>query len=330
MPCPSWAPCPGLFRASSASARQINSVVPLPGFPNPALGKGLRVIEEALRQGLDVGLDIVPYTLGNTTATALFPPWANRGGVPGLLARLADPQAKWRIENDIRTVVPRWPHWEEGSWSDPYIKALGWGPIRVLSVRHEANKWTEGKNFVEIGRRWGMNPFEALCRLTLAEEAALTFTFGFPARPWLEKMFNGALKHPEMSIGADSVLSSLEASPPSASGCFPRVLGHYSRDLGLFPLETAVHKMTGLSARRYRLDGRGELRPGAYADLVVFDPRRIGERFDAAGRPAPAQGVIHVLINGRHVVREGALGETANPGRLLRGNASRSRMSREA
>ena len=313
----------GLVQGLFGVCEAINSVVPLPGFPNPALGKGLRVIDEALRQGLDIGLDIVPYTLGNTTATALFPPWANRGGVPGLLARLTDPQAKRRIENDIRTVVPRWPHWEEGSWSDPYIRALGWGPIRVLSVRSEANRWTEGRNFVEIGRKWGVSPFEALCRLTLAEEAALTFTFGLPARPWLEKMFNRALKHPMMSIGADSVLSGPGASPPSAYGCFPRVLGHYSCDLGLFPLEVAVHKMTGLSARRYRLDGRGELRAGAYADLVVFDPLRIEERFDAAGRPAPAQGVVHVMINGSHVVRDGALTENTHPGRLLRSKAPR-------
>ncbi|MGE5528556.1 MAG: N-acyl-D-amino-acid deacylase family protein [Patescibacteria group bacterium] len=296
----------------------INAVVPLPGLPNPALGKGLRVIDAALGEGLDVGVDIVPYTLGNTTATALFPPWANRGGVPGLLARLRDPEALRRIEHEMRTIVPKWPHWEEGSWSDPYIRALGWRPIRVLSVKSEANRWTEGLNFIQIGKRWGVSPFEALCRLILEEEAALTFTFGMPARPWIEKMFNPIMRHAAVSIGADSVMSDFGQSPPSAYGCFPRVLGHYCRDLGLFSLEAAVHKMTGLSARRYRLEGRGELKPGAGADLVVFDPKTIGERFDADGRPAPAAGVLHVLINGRRVVDNGALTRETAAGRVIR------------
>ncbi len=306
----------GLFEA-------VNHLIPLPGLPNPALSKGMKVIQEAINRGIDIGLDIIPYTLGNTTVTALFPPWANRGGVASLLTRLRDPSAKARIKRDILTVLPKWPHWEEGSWSDPYIKAIGWRPIKVLAVRNEANKWAEGMSFVEIGRRWGISPFEALCRLTLEEDARILFTFGFPARPWLEKMFHPAIRHSEMSIGADSVLSNYGVSPPSAFGCFPRVLGHYSRELGLFPMETAIYKMTGLSARRYNLAGRGAITKNAYADLVVFDPHTINEDFYEDGSPAPAKGIAHVFINGIQMLADGELNLGMLPGRILTNDMNR-------
>jgi N-acyl-D-aspartate/D-glutamate deacylase len=296
----------------------INARVALPALPNPALDKGLQAIEEALDQGLDIGMDAVPYTLGNTTVTVLFPPWANRGGKKRLLERIRDPESRRRIEHDIRTVVPKWPHWEEGSWSDPYIKALGWKPIRVLSLKSEGNRWAEGKTFEEIGRAWGVDPFSALCRLTLEEEGEISFTFGYPARPWLEKMFNKMLRHPMMSIGADSILPGHGIPPPSAYGCFPRVLGHYCRDLGFFSLEEAVRKMTSLPAGRYHLKDRAEIRRGAFADIVVFDPDRVDERFDAEGRPAFAEGIRHVFINGRHILSEGKLVGDLYPGRVLR------------
>jgi len=296
----------------------VNAWIPLPGLPNPVLDKGMKVLQEALDQGLDIGMDAVPYVLGNTTVTVLFPPWAIRGGKDRLLERLRDPEARQRMEHDIRTVVPRWPHWEEGSWSDPYIKALGWKPIRVLSVRSEENLWTEGKTFEAIGRVWGTDPFSALCRLTLEEDGEVAFTFGYPARPWIEKMFNKMLCHPMMSIGADSILPSQGIPPPSAYGCFPRILGHYSRDLGLFPLEEAVRKITSLPAGRYNLKNRGELRKGAFADIVLFDPGRINEAFTNDGRPASAEGIRHVFINGRPILSDGRLASDLYPGRVLR------------
>jgi N-acyl-D-amino-acid deacylase len=296
----------------------INAWIPLPALPNPVLAKGMKALQEAMDKGIDIGMDAVPYVLGNTTVTVLFPPWANRGGKDRLLERLEDPKARQKMEHDIRTVVPEWPHWEEGSWSDPYIRAMGWKPIRVLSVRSDDNRWTEGKTFEEIGRTWGMDPFSALCRLTLEERGQAAFKFGFPARPWIEKMFNKMLCHPMMSIGADSILPTQGTPPPSAYGCFPKVLGHYCRDLGLFSLEEAVRKITTLPAGRYNLRDRGEIRRGAFADIVVFDPDRINESFTSDGQPAFAEGIRHVFINGQPMLSEGKLTDGQYPGRILR------------
>ncbi|MGQ9676946.1 MAG: N-acyl-D-amino-acid deacylase family protein [Chloroflexota bacterium] len=306
----------------------VNRVIPIPGLPNAALQKALALIAKALARGLDVGVDAVPYTLGNTTATVLFPPWANKGGKARLLERLRDPALRRRMEEDIRTTVPKWPHWEEGSWSDPYIRAIGWKPINVLSVKSDQNRWAEGKSLAEVARHWQTDPFSGLVKLMLEEDGEVTFTFGYPARPWIEKMFNEMLRFPPMSIGADSVLPSFGTPPPSAYGCFPRVLGHYSRDLRLFPIETAVQKMTSLSARRYRgLEGRGELTKGSFADIVVFDPQKVGEKFDPRSRPLFADGITHVFINGVPMLWAGEFHGDRRPGRLLRRTPATVRMA---
>ncbi len=298
----------------------VNSVIPLPGFPNPALNAGFRAIQDASDSGMDIGMDAVPYTLGNTTATVLFPPWANRGGRKKLLERIMDPEQRERMRLEIETIIPKWPHWEEGSWSDPYIRAVGWKPIRVLSVRSKDNRWTEGKTFIDIAGKWETDPFSALCRLTLEEEGEVAFTFGYPARPWMEKMFNPMLAHPLMSIGADSILPAHEAGTPPASayGCFPRIIGHYSLKLGLFTMEEAVRKITGLPAGRYKLKNRGEIKNDAFADIVVFDPAEIDENFTDEGKPDFAKGIHHVFINGRQIVENGNFKDLMLPGRVLR------------
>lgn len=107
---------------------------------------------------------------------------------------------------------------------------------------------------------------------------------------------------------------------PRLWGTFPRVLGHYARDQGLFSLEEAVHRMTGLSARQFNLHGRGKIAAGHVADLVVFDPDTIIDRSTFAEPTVPADGIDLVIVNGTITYRErGATGERA--GRFLRRGA---------
>jgi N-acyl-D-amino-acid deacylase len=104
---------------------------------------------------------------------------------------------------------------------------------------------------------------------------------------------------------------------PRLWGAFPRVLGHYCRDLGLFSLEEAVRRMTGLSASRFGLSGRGTLAPGAYADITVFDPASVADRASFEAPTTPAAGIEHVFVNGRPVWADGKpTGE--RPGQALR------------
>jgi N-acyl-D-amino-acid deacylase len=122
------------------------------------------------------------------------------------------------------------------------------------------------------------------------------------------------LRYPATMIGSDGLPHDLHPHP-RLWGTFPRVLGHYSRDLELFPLETAVHKMTGLSARRFNLCDRGELRAGAFADVCVFDPATVLDVATFDQPQARSRGIDYVLVNGTVALRRGEAGHRS--GRFL-------------
>ena len=117
-------------------------------------------------------------------------------------------------------------------------------------------------------------------------------------------------------IGSDGMPHD-QVPHPRLWGTFPRVLGHYARDRGLFPLEDAIHRMTGLTAEKFGLAGRGAVAVGAYADLVMFDPQTIIDRATFDDPTAPADGIRAVYVNGE-VVFDGNLVTSARPGRVLR------------
>jgi len=124
------------------------------------------------------------------------------------------------------------------------------------------------------------------------------------------------LAYPHTMIGSDGLPHDMHPHP-RLWGTFPRVLGHYVRDVKLFPLEEAVRRMTGLPAAQFGLKDRGALRPSAYADLVLFDPDTIADRATFEQPTLPAAGIALVMVNGRAVWRDGAAtGE--RPGRALR------------
>lgn len=124
------------------------------------------------------------------------------------------------------------------------------------------------------------------------------------------------LAAPYSMIGSDGVPKPGGRPHPRWAGTFPRVLGHYVRELGLLGLETAVHKMTGMAAARFGLAGRGVIADGAHADLVVFDPSSIADGATFADPLVPPSGIHSVIVAGETVVRDGA-GTGAKPGSVL-------------
>jgi len=128
------------------------------------------------------------------------------------------------------------------------------------------------------------------------------------------------LAHPSTMIGSDGVPAAGSKPHPRLYGCFPRILGHYVRDERVLDLPTAIHKMTGLPAAKFGFVDRGTVQPGAFADLVVFDPARIT---DVATYDDPCRfpaGIRAVFVNGTAVAREGEH-TGARPGRALRRGA---------
>jgi N-acyl-D-amino-acid deacylase len=163
-----------------------------------------------------------------------------------------------------------------------------------------------GRDLADIARELGVTQDEAIARLSPA--GAIYFRMD-------EADVQRILQFDETMIGSDGLPH--DASPhPRLWGSFARVLGHYSRNLGLFPLEKAVHKMTGLTARNFGLAGRGVLKEGAYADLALFDAQQVDEAASYENPVAPARGIDTVIVNGAVVWQHGR-GTGARPGRVL-------------
>src|SRR5271169_4021944 len=179
--------------------------------------------------------------------------------------------------------------------------------MKVLVTWSKSAPEQAGRELSAIAADWGISEKEAVDRLQPA--GAVYWTMD-------EADVQRVLRFEHTMIGSDGLPH--DAHPhPRLWGAFPRVLGHYSRDLGLFALEEAVRRMTGLSAARFGLAKRGLLAPGAYADIAVFDPASIADRATFESPMTPAAGVEHVFVNGRPVWTDGKpTGE--RPGRALR------------
>lgn len=296
---------------------KVNRIIPLPGVPNAQLKKGFQAVDRALEEGLDAGMDFIPYVIGNTTITQLFPPWALIGGTDALLRRLADPGERARIRHDVETVKDRWPQWEPGSWASNYIECLGYKMLSILSVGSEKNSHMEGKRVVDLAREAGKDNFDFLCDLAIEEEGAVVFLMGMPPEPWSEKVFLHGQDHPQLSVGLDVLFPEKGAAPQTAYGTFPRIFGHYVKELGYYTLENAVHRCTGLAASRYDLEDRGILRKGAAADITVFDFGAIRDNSTYENPRQYPDGIEYVLVNGKVVLEKGSYAREALAGEVL-------------
>jgi N-acyl-D-amino-acid deacylase len=190
---------------------------------------------------------------------------------------------------------------------------------RTLIARRTLVTWSvphpehAGRDLTDIAQAMGLPVEETVQRLLPA--GAIYFSMD-------EDDVQRILAYPHTMIGSDGLPH--DARPhPRLWGTFARVLGHYSRDLRLFPLETAIHKMTGLTAANFGLADRGVIREGAFADFVVFDPDTVDEAVTFDDPIAPARGIDQVWVNGACVWRDGAQ-TGARPGRVLRHPAARS------
>lgn len=178
---------------------------------------------------------------------------------------------------------------------------------KVLISWSDSVQGVSGRDLHELAKEWGLSVDQACDRLQPA--GAIYFMMD-------EKDVQSAMSHAGAMIGSDGI--PFDTHPhPRLWGTFPRVLGHYSRDLKLFPLEDAVRRMTSYSARHFRLAGRGEVKAGYYADLCIFDPATVIDSATFDEPKLPAKGIDTVLCNGAVAWRDGKPGG-GHGGRVLR------------
>jgi N-acyl-D-amino-acid deacylase len=261
----------------------------------------LREIERAAAEGLDVAFDAFPYTCGNTTINVVFPAWF----LADFERHVNDARSLKRLKREIDLL--RW------------TLGLDYGDITLLHVATPELAELEGLDFAAIARRLQMPPFEAYLHVARASGGkARVLLYTYSGDDGYEAPLQAALSHPLCAFMTDTILTRRGKSNPASYGTFPRILGRYSRELGLFSLEEAVRRMTSYPAQRMNLAGVGRIAEGAAADLVLFDPAAIADRTSRDRPEAPPAGIHAVLIAGQVVAQEGRLLPGPRHGRVLR------------
>ena len=271
------------------------------------------LIEEGRRRGVNVQANVYPYTRGNNDLVSIIPPWAHEGGRSKLLARLKDSDQRQRLKHDIRNGVAGWyNHYTAvgGDWRRMLISAdnpyQGLTMDRVIALKSEA-------------RTPPPDPFDILFDLLIEQNGSVSTVYAHHT----EEDMNLALSQPWCSIGSDGSALAIEGplrrgNPhPRSFGTFPRVLGVYVRERGLLRLEDAVRKMTSLNAAKIGIRDRGLLQAGLFADITIFDEKRVSDRSTYEEPFQYSEGVEYVIVNGRIVIDQGKHTGT-RPGRALR------------
>ncbi|QAT48873.1 D-aminoacylase [Caproiciproducens sp. NJN-50] len=261
----------------------------------------LETLEGARREGLDFSFDLYPYTAGSTMFSAILPPWALSGGTERMLERLKNARTREKIRDCI--LHP------DGSW-DNFIEFAGVENIYITdAARHPE---AVGKNLVQIGGLYGCDPMEASFRLLAEEENRVGMVDYYGNEETLVRM----MQSEGQNFCTDGLLGG--TPHPRVYGSFPRVIARYVREKKVMSLEQAVHKMAEVPARRFGIEGRGSIRKGCFADLVVFDPLTIRDTATYLEPRSLSEGIEAVLVNGRicYLAGRGVLGRG---GRVLHG-----------
>ena len=261
----------------------------------------LRAIEEAAAAGVDVAFDAFPYTLGNTEIKVVFPDWFLDGFSVSINDQGALRRLKWEI--DLTRLM----------------LGLDYKDITLMYAQVPELADLEGLDFGTIARKLGLPCFEAyihVARLSEGEARVLINTYSGDDRH--EEPLQAVLSHPLCAFMTDTILTRHGLQNPASFGTFPRILGRYSRDLGLFSLEEAVHRMTSFPAERMGLSDVGRVAKGVWGDLVVFDPATVADNTTSDRPEAPPTGIRAVLISGQIVAQDGKLVGGQRRGRILR------------
>jgi N-acyl-D-amino-acid deacylase len=282
------------------------------------IAKSLKMEEEARDRGIDIAYDMFPYTAAMTMMIAIYPPWALEGGWEGLAKRLQQPETRKQIEEDIEEMVPGWPTWKEGSWPHNLVKATGWENIHIGYIPSEKNKKCEGLNLRELGEKLGKPPFDAISDLLVDERGAISqLIFGVSGDRETDTPIRQLITHRLGGFSTDAIDIGAGRPHPAAYGTYPRILGKYVREERLLPLEEAVRKMTSFPANRLNLKGRGLIREGFFADLVIFDGARIIDRATYENPRQFPEGIEYVIVNGKILFEKGDL-HPIKAGKVLR------------
>jgi N-acyl-D-amino-acid deacylase len=283
------------------------------GQPNwPKMDAAIAKVNAARASGLHITANMYTYPAGGTALDAMIPPWAHEGGSKKLEERLQDPVLRQRILTEMRTPSDQWEN----------LGLLVGSPDRILlaGFRSDALKPLQGKTLAEVASMRGKSAEETALDLVLEDHAGAGAIYFMMSDENIRK----GIAQPWVSFGSDAGAQAtegvfLKSRPhPRAYGNFARLLGKYVREEKVIPLQEAIRKLTSLPAGNLKIDRRGLLRPGYFADVVVFDPQTISDHATFDNPHQYSTGVSHVFVNGMQVLRDGEH-TGGKPGRVVRG-----------
>jgi len=269
-------------------------------------------IEKARDEGLRITADMYNYTAGATGLDAAMPPWVQAGGHQAWVMRLKDPGIRRRVLKEMTTPTKKWEN----------LFLLAGTPENVLLVgfKNERLKHLTGKTLAEVARMRRKSPAATAIDLVIEDDSRVGTVYFLMSEENVKKQ----IKLPWVSFCSDAGSLApegvfLKSSPhPRAYGSFARLLGKYVRQEKVITLAEAIRRLTSLPADNLKLDRRGRLEKGYYADIVIFDPETIIDHATYEKPQQYASGMLHVFVNGTQVLKDGEH-TGAKPGRVVRG-----------
>lgn len=272
----------------------------------------IAMVEAARKAGVNIAADMYTYTAGATGMTACFPPSLQDGGFGKLRQRLQDPVVRKQMMQAMHTSAK--------DWENMYYGSGGSDHVLLLAFKQDSLKKYTGKTLTEVAKLRGKTPGETAMDLIVEDSTRVGVAYFMMDEANVRK----EVALPWVSFGSDEGSYTPEgvflksAAHPRAYGCFARVLGKYTRDERLMTLPQAIYKLAKLPATHIKLQKRGELKVGYYADVVIFDPQKVQDHATYEKPHQYATGVSEVFINGVQVLKAGKH-TGAFPGKFLKG-----------
>jgi N-acyl-D-aspartate/D-glutamate deacylase len=268
----------------------------------------LAMIDSANAAGLTIVHDLYPYAASSTGSSILFPQWALAGGAEDFAARVADPETRARVEEDMRSI------WDTDRGGSDLERVQ----FRVLP----SDRSYDGKRLADYAADRGFARDDMEAGIDLVIDLQLAGGFSAIYHIMDEADVIRIMQHPLAMIetDGDNVGYGIGFPHPRSYGAFARVLARYVRELEVISLETAIQKMTSMPAQWLGQNDRGVIAEGMLADVAIFDPDVIQDRATYTDPHQYSTGIEHLLVNGVAVIRDGGL-TGAKPGRWIRGPA---------
>jgi N-acyl-D-amino-acid deacylase len=278
----------------------------------PKIEKVFEKIETARSEGLDISADMYTYTAGATGLDAAMPPWVQEGGLEKWIERLQEPTIREQLVKEITTPT--------NDWENLYLAAGGADKVLLIGFKNPAMKHLTGKSLAEVAAMRGTTPEITMMDLVIEDGSRVGTAYFIMSEENVKKK----IAQPWMAFDSDAGSLApagvfLLSNPhPRAYGNFARLLGKYVRDEQVIPLAEAIRRLTSFPAANLKIQDRGALKEGYFADIAIFDPATIIDHATFSEPHQYATGVSHVIVNGIPVLMNGEH-TGATPGRFVKG-----------